>query len=66
MRCLVRRGARNTAEEYMLVSCHLPGDMDMNTDDDENGNARPVVIVLLFIRECSDNYPGALVLPLEA
>ena len=66
MRCFMRRGAQNTAEIYVLVSCHLPGDMDMSTDNDENGDARPVVIVLLFIRECSDNCPGALVLPLEA
>ena len=62
----MRHGARSTAAEYMLVSCHLLGNMNMNTDDDENGDARPVVVVLLFIREYSDDYLGALVLPLEA
>ena len=50
----------------MLVSFHLPGNMNMNTGDDKNSNACPVVVVLLFSRECSDDYPGAFVLPLEA
>ena len=61
----MRHGARNTAAEYVSVSCYIPGHMDMNTDNDENGE-RPVVVVLLFICKCSGDYLGSLVLPLEA
>ena len=49
-----------------MVVCHLPGSLDMNIDDSENGDTPLVVVVLLFIRECIDNYPGTLALPLEA
>ena len=66
MRCLVRHGARNTAAEYILVSCHLPGNMDINTEDDKNDDARPVVVVLFFVHEGSNGYPEALVLSLVA